>query len=377
MAVAEMPVMEPLVAILITPPGAGDAAPRPTSPADADDPFLALLAGLLQPAAPAPIAMPAVPMQAESANPALNLQLAPAAVSQVSTGATPPSEPATPLAQAPAPVAQNSTLTPTTEALLPATQIEVEAAPLPTKAPQPRSGAGPSVSADGSRRPARSDSTACDDARPNAAATGAALAVPEVVAVAARSEPTAPEFETAGPEGPERIDAMPVQAAPLQPAQQAQPPGFSPVDTAEHATPRVTLALPDHHGRVVSARLVLSEAGDSSSLRIDLEPADLGRVEVSLRLDDDGVASATFTVDRPETLQLLQRDARTVGDLLGSAGFTVPQGGLGFTLRDQPGGAPWSERVGRAAADGTRTRGEPTAGAATRRGRRGLLDLQV
>lgn len=139
----------------------------------------------------------------------------------------------------------------------------------------------------------------------------------------------------------------------------------------------MTLAAPDHHGRVVSARLVRGEAGDSSSLRIDLEPADLGRVEVSLRLDDDGVASATFTVDRPETLQLLQRDARTVGDLLGSAGFTVSQGGLGFTLRDQPGGTPWSERSGRAAAGGAATRGEPAAGAATPRSRHGLLDLQV
>ena len=39
----------------------------------------------------------------------------------------------------------------------------------------------------------------------------------------------------------------------------------------------------------------------------------------------------------PRTLQLLQRDARVVNDMLSAAGFTVDQGGLDFTLRD-PGG---------------------------------------
>lgn len=373
MAVAKMPAMEPLAAILIAPTGAGDSAPRPA--ADADDPFLALLAGLLQPTAPAAMATSAVPTRAESTDTALNLQLGPAAIPQASVGAAPLSEPATPPAQAPAPGAESPPLTPTTEALLSATQIEAATAPLPTKAPQPRSGAGASVPVEGSRRPPQPDATAYVDAPPNAAAAGAAP--PEAVDVAGRLEPTAPEFETVDPERPKRIDTVPLQAAPNQLAQPAHPPGFGPVDPAEYATPRMALAVPDHHGRVVSARLVLGVAGDSSSLRIDLEPADLGRVEVSLRLDDDGVALATFTVDRPETLQLLQRDARTVGDLLGSAGFTVSQGGLGFTLRDQPGGAPWSERSGRAGAGGAAARGELAGDAATPRERRGLLDLQV
>jgi flagellar hook-length control protein FliK len=127
---------------------------------------------------------------------------------------------------------------------------------------------------------------------------------------------------------------------------------------------------------VVSAWLVVAQDGQGSSVRIDLEPADLGRVEVALHVDDAGMASATFTVDRPETLQLLQRDARTVSDLLGSAGFAVQQGTLGFTLRDSPGGQDGSER-GQRGGGGSAARGGHAAPASPIRARRGLLDLQV
>jgi hypothetical protein len=138
----------------------------------------------------------------------------------------------------------------------------------------------------------------------------------------------------------------------------------------------VTLPGPDHRGRVVSARLVVAQDNGGSSVRIDLEPADLGRVEVALRVDDAGLASATFTVDRPETLQLLQRDARAVGELLGSVGFMVQQGALGFTLRDSPSGQHGSERGGRggravAARDGAAASAQPFAR------RDSLLDLRV
>ena len=94
--------------------------------------------------------------------------------------------------------------------------------------------------------------------------------------------------------------------------------------------PPVLLAVPDHRGRQVTARLAIGAAGGASSVRIELEPADLGRVEVALHLGDTGTAAASFTVDRPETLQLLQRDARTVTDMLAAAGFTVDSGSLGL-----------------------------------------------
>ena len=152
-----------------------------------------------------------------------------------------------------------------------------------------------------------------------------------------------------------------------------------PADTpATPPPPPVMLPTPDHRGRPVTARLVMVDGIDGSRVRIDLEPADLGRVEVALHLDDSGTAAASFIVDRPETLQLLQRDARAVNDMLSAAGFTVDQGGLDFTLRDPGGRDGGGER--QPGAHG-RADAEFGAGAApsepTRPYRRGLLDLQV
>jgi flagellar hook-length control protein FliK len=149
----------------------------------------------------------------------------------------------------------------------------------------------------------------------------------------------------------------------------------------EHRPP-VVLAAPDPQGRQVTARLMIADGGDGRRLRIELSPAELGRVEVSLRLDDRGNAAALFTVDRPETLQLLQRDARAVTELLATAGFSVDQGGLGFLLRDgagdmgRPGQQPQAgpaprPRPGSRAANAD----HPTLSAAW--SSRGLLDLHV
>ena len=141
----------------------------------------------------------------------------------------------------------------------------------------------------------------------------------------------------------------------------------------------VQLPTPDHHGRPVSARLVVLDGAEGSSrVRIELEPADLGRVEVDLQLDDAGTASASFTVDRPETLQLLQRDARVVNEMLSAAGFTVDQGGLDFTLRDSGGRGDGAEQrpASRAPADGAFA-GEAPPGDPVLPYRPGLLDLRV
>jgi flagellar hook-length control protein FliK len=152
----------------------------------------------------------------------------------------------------------------------------------------------------------------------------------------------------------------------------------TPVDRIAASAPAV-LALPDAHGREVTARLVVTGGGHGQSLRIELQPADLGRVEVSLQLHDHGAAAATFTADCLETLQLLQRDARTVTEMLTAAGFTVDQDSLGFALRDggndsgqprQPPAEPqprgWHRLPEPAPAD------EPQAGP-----RQSLLDLHV
>ena len=68
---------------------------------------------------------------------------------------------------------------------------------------------------------------------------------------------------------------------------------------------------------------------------IRLDPPELGRIDVRLDFDRQGQATARLTVDRPETLNLLQREARGLEQALQSAGLKTENGGLEFSLRYQ------------------------------------------
>ncbi|MGE7468795.1 flagellar hook-length control protein FliK [Bosea sp. NPDC003192] len=67
---------------------------------------------------------------------------------------------------------------------------------------------------------------------------------------------------------------------------------------------------------------------------IRLDPAELGRIDVSLEISDKGEVSAKLTVDRVETLHMLQRDARTLERAFEQAGLKPSDGGIDLSLRD-------------------------------------------
>lgn len=66
---------------------------------------------------------------------------------------------------------------------------------------------------------------------------------------------------------------------------------------------------------------------------IRLDPPELGRVEVRLEVDRSGNVKTHMTVDRPETLDLMQREARGLERALQQAGLKTDSGGLEFSLR--------------------------------------------
>jgi flagellar hook-length control protein FliK len=66
---------------------------------------------------------------------------------------------------------------------------------------------------------------------------------------------------------------------------------------------------------------------------IRLDPPELGRVDVRLEVDRNGNVSTKLTVERPETLDLMQRDARALERALQQAGLKTDAGGLEFSLR--------------------------------------------
>ncbi|MEO1249331.1 MAG: flagellar hook-length control protein FliK [Pseudomonadota bacterium] len=83
------------------------------------------------------------------------------------------------------------------------------------------------------------------------------------------------------------------------------------------------------------ARLRIAVANGVKQLTVHLQPANLGSMEVRLDGTEDGGLRATFLVQRPETLDLLQRDARVLERALSDAGVSVDRDSLNFSLSDQ------------------------------------------
>jgi len=76
---------------------------------------------------------------------------------------------------------------------------------------------------------------------------------------------------------------------------------------------------------------------------IRLDPPELGRIDVKLSIDDAGKAQAHLAVEKPQTLDLMQKDSGSLQRALKEAGIDLAQSGLQFSLkgqeRQQDGGA--------------------------------------
>ncbi|MDO8839305.1 MAG: flagellar hook-length control protein FliK [Parvibaculum sp.] len=70
---------------------------------------------------------------------------------------------------------------------------------------------------------------------------------------------------------------------------------------------------------------------------IRLDPPEMGRIDVRMEVRRDGHVMAHLTVEKPETLELLQRDARALQQALNNAGLDADENSLNFSLRDQNG----------------------------------------
>ncbi len=77
-----------------------------------------------------------------------------------------------------------------------------------------------------------------------------------------------------------------------------------------------------------------AQAG-SSQFDIRLDPPELGRIDVRLDVGRDGQVTSHVTVDRADTLQLLQNQQPQLERALEQAGLKTADNGLQFTLRDQ------------------------------------------
>lgn len=67
--------------------------------------------------------------------------------------------------------------------------------------------------------------------------------------------------------------------------------------------------------------------------QLRLDPPELGRVEVRMEISPEGKLSAVIAVERAETLDLLQRDSRTLERSLEEAGLKTGNNSLNFSLK--------------------------------------------
>ncbi|GJE03860.1 flagellar hook-length control protein FliK [Methylobacterium isbiliense] len=218
--------------------------------------------------------------------------------------AAPPSPDALlwPLAPAPAPPQP-------TAAGTPAGETTAAAAAIPRTPPARPEAEAASVAAEQTTPHARAKDRIGETAAP---APGGTIAAEAAAAFAAEAVPPPP-----APTAPAAVDApAEVPAAPAR-----SEPAASPV------------AL----GAVPIAIGMRALAG-SNRFEIRLDPADLGRIDVSLDIDREHRAKAHLVVERPETLALLQRDVRHLEQALAQAGFEANEAAVSFSLRDGSGG---------------------------------------
>lgn len=114
-----------------------------------------------------------------------------------------------------------------------------------------------------------------------------------------------------------------------QAGQQGQTVNHVQAQAARHASALV----PPGEQVAVHVKKAVAEGSDTISIKLD--PGNLGRVEVTLEVSQDGRLLAVIAADKPETLQMLQKDAAALEQSLRDGGLKTNQDSLSFQLRDQ------------------------------------------
>jgi flagellar hook-length control protein FliK len=85
----------------------------------------------------------------------------------------------------------------------------------------------------------------------------------------------------------------------------------------------------------LAVEIAASVQSGKTRFEVRLDPADLGRIDVRIDVDRNGQVTSHLTVEKPETLAILQQDAPQLQQALNDAGLKTGSGGLQFSLRDQ------------------------------------------
>jgi flagellar hook-length control protein FliK len=173
-----------------------------------------------------------------------------------------------------------------------------------------------------------------DAAKPAAASPG-----DKFLASIAKDDATAPAPSAGGA----AQTAAPAQAADAANADSTTPPpaaAMTPMATAPGnaaPSPELPLATPPLLPHAVAEQVALNlrqAAKDGSDhIQIQLQPADLGTIDVKLNVSHEGRVMVVVSADRSDTLNLLQQDATNLAQALRDAGLQADSSSLSFNLR--------------------------------------------
>ncbi|WP_084608055.1 flagellar hook-length control protein FliK [Nisaea denitrificans] len=91
--------------------------------------------------------------------------------------------------------------------------------------------------------------------------------------------------------------------------------------------------LPTPATEQVKVKLIKAALGGLDKIKIQLNPSELGKVEIRLEIGSDGAIRGTVIADKPETMELLQRDAKQLERALHDAGLKTGGDSLDFQMR--------------------------------------------
>ncbi|ATY32072.1 flagellar hook-length control protein FliK [Sphingomonas psychrotolerans] len=330
------PAPTPLAA---APPTTAAPAPAPIAPATTT------------PAAPAPVAAPAVPIQGD-------IELQP-------DGDTPPNAPATaaPAENPPSSKPQKTVRSRAAAAeadpvtlidanpAVPTAALAINAVPQPIL-PQQATPREASTSAPGGSTVSKTGKVAAlaapgQDAAQAAPGTGTGTA-DFARAVAMKSDSTGSQ---SNPDGQPQPEIMPAATARVEAAAPILPQpavGSAPVDPARATAPvsaePVIEARAGHLGHSLGVEIARKVELGEETLRIRLNPVELGRIEVTLAFDDKGSLQATVRTDSAQAMDLLRQDAPDLARTLDQAGVRTDAQSFRFENRGGDGGGQQAQQ---------------------------------
>ncbi len=109
--------------------------------------------------------------------------------------------------------------------------------------------------------------------------------------------------------------------------------------TAAAATPagQTTSNIPHPSTQQIVVALQKSPITKDTQLSLQLNPAELGRVDVKITIDQNGKASAQIMAERADTLAMLQKDTSHLEKALQAAGLNSSAQDLHYSLKEQNG----------------------------------------